>query len=212
MMNQFKKMILLPKAEYDRLKSNVAPVESLKTILSNSVYPTDELKRIHGAHYINQQTLLQQPTEATSHEPVENKFPWSQTLPESFWPQGEHLLIRLKPELSWNEQGTIKLKSGEEVFNSNIQDLLHFLIRNRRSTPPPLGFFQLLPVLKKLNLPRELVSNPKAYKHLYSRELNASAAVAQALDQIDEPPLLRLPSRKRTRQTNYFEWPAASEK
>lgn len=201
-MSQFKKMILLPKTEYERLKSLMAPRDPLQTVLSNPQLHTDELKRIHGAHFLNQQ-LASEPDEIKSEtEPKIDKYEWAKTLPKSQQLKGEQLTKRLHEEIDWNHRGEVTLKNGQRVTTANIQDLLHFLVRDRKGISPPFGFHQILPVIRKLNLPRELVSNPKAFRLIYNRELSTPFALH---DQTATPS----PPRKRTRHQEgpYFEWP-----
>ena len=204
-MNRFKKMILIPKMEYERLKALRAEVNPLQKILSNPEYNTDELKRIHGAHFLNQQ-LVSEPDEIKSETQTKiDKYEWAKTLPKSQQLKGEQLIKRLHEEIDWNQRGEVTLKSGQRVTTANIQDLLHFLVRDRKGVSPPFGFHQILPAIRKLNLPRELVSNPKAFRLIYNRELSNPFALHDQMVAVSPP-------RKRIREESpYFEWPGENE-
>lgn len=66
--------------------------------------------------------------------------------------------------IKWDKSGSVYIR-GTQVPNSNIIDLIHDVIRARKSTKPP-GWEQLLHVLKEINIPNEFVTNPVSRQYL----------------------------------------------
>lgn len=69
-----------------------------------------------------------------------------------------------KDLISWDNDGIVYIQ-GDKIPHSNIIDLLHDVIRVRKSTQPP-GWEQLMHVLKKINIPNEFVTNPFSREYL----------------------------------------------
>lgn len=63
-----------------------------------------------------------------------------------------------KDLISWGDDGVVYIYK-EKIPHSNIIDLLHDVIRVRKSIQPP-GWKQLMQLLKEINIPNEFVTNP----------------------------------------------------
>lgn len=168
-MSKFKKMILISKNEYDSMKPS--GIDKIFTGTEN-----DEIKRMYATDFLNKK--ISQFKNIKSEQGIDQH----KSLPKLYLDKGKLLLDILKQKINWNERGEI-----ENIPNSNIEDILHFLIRNRKFVTKPFGFDAILPILKELNLSRELVSNPKAYKLINNNEISIS------------PPLKR-------KKSSYLEW------
>lgn len=69
-----------------------------------------------------------------------------------------------KDLVNWDSDGVVYIE-GNKIPHSNIIDLLHDVIRARKSTQPP-GWKQLMHVLKEINIPNEFVTNPFSREYL----------------------------------------------
>lgn len=56
--------------------------------------------------------------------------------------------------------------NGKEVAGSNIVDILHGIVRARRTDRQPTGWIEVMGALKEANVPKEYVSNPTALRFL----------------------------------------------
>ena len=72
------------------------------------------------------------------------------TLPKTLQMKGRRLLSRLSA-VTWNERGVA-------IRGSNAVDLIHDLLRNRK-TPDPVGWQQFANQMRAANIPMELVGN-----------------------------------------------------
>ena len=84
------------------------------------------------------------------------------TLPKTLQMKGRQLLSRLSA-VKWNERGELMHK-GVAIRGSNAVDLIHDLLRNRK-TPDPVGWQQFANQMRAANIPMELVGN--ATRRLY---------------------------------------------
>ena len=78
------------------------------------------------------------------------------TLPKTLQMKGRQLLSRLSA-VTWNERGELMHK-GVAIPGSNAVDLIHDLLRNRK-TPDPVGWQQFANQMRAANIPMELVGN-----------------------------------------------------
>lgn len=69
-----------------------------------------------------------------------------------------------KELISWDKEGAVYIRKYK-IPKSNIIDLLHDVIRARKSIQPP-GWEQLMHVLKEINIPNEFVTNPFSQEYL----------------------------------------------
>ena len=78
------------------------------------------------------------------------------TLPKTLQMKGRQLLSRLSAVM-WNERGEL-IHKGVAIRGSNAVDLIHDLLRNRK-TPDPVGWQQFANQMRAANIPMELVGN-----------------------------------------------------
>ena len=78
------------------------------------------------------------------------------TLPKTLHMKGRQLLSRLSA-VTWNERGEL-IHKGVAIRGSNAVDLVHDLLRNRK-TPDPVGWQQFANQMRAANIPMELVGN-----------------------------------------------------
>ena len=75
------------------------------------------------------------------------------TLPKTLQMKGRRLLSAV----TWNERGEL-IHKGVAIRGSNAVDLIHDLLRNRK-TPDPVGWQQFANQMRAANIPMELVGN-----------------------------------------------------
>ena len=71
--------------------------------------------------------------------------------------------------VDWNDRGEL-LHKGVAIPGSNITDLVHALVR-RRKTLEPVGWQQLAGQLRGSNIPMELVGNVARRQHIQKGEI-----------------------------------------
>lgn len=89
------------------------------------------------------------------------------TFPKTYKQDARNFLraIEKKSELfDWDNDGVVYIR-GERIPNSNVIDLLHDIIRTRKSTYPP-GWYQLMHLLGQMNMPHEFITNPLCREYL----------------------------------------------
>ena len=81
-------------------------------------------------------------------------------IPEKKIPQAKLLtdFITKQHPIQIEENGEITL-NGTQIYNSNIVDIVHDLIRDRKTNLPPTGIENLARVLKQANMPLEYIGN-----------------------------------------------------
>ena len=75
-----------------------------------------------------------------------------------------------KKMMDWNDRGEL-LHEGVAIPGSNITDLVHDLVR-RRKTFDPIGWRQLASQLRSSNIPMELVGNVARRRHIQTGEIS----------------------------------------
>lgn len=63
-------------------------------------------------------------------------------------------------EIAWDTKGLVSIK-GEIIPHSNIVDLLNDALRARKTTTNPRGWEQFALAIQEINVPLELIGNPK---------------------------------------------------
>ncbi|KAF4529510.1 hypothetical protein B566_EDAN014205 [Ephemera danica] len=69
-----------------------------------------------------------------------------------------YFLLDIIKDVDWDEKGVITI-SGDRIAGSNIIDLFHDVLRNRKNNVPPIGMESFIDVLKKNNVPLEYIGN-----------------------------------------------------
>ena len=107
---------------------------------------------------VKKEAAATMPTMPTVVEPTDSVG----TLPKTLQMKGRQLLSRLSA-VTWNERGELMHK-GVAIRGSNAVDLIHDLLRNRK-TPDPVGWQQFANQMRAANIPMKLVGN--ATRRLY---------------------------------------------
>ena len=69
--------------------------------------------------------------------------------------------------VTWNERGEL-MHEGVAVHGSNVVDLVHDLLRNRKTTDP-VGWRQFANQMRAANVPMELVGNVARRRYMQKR-------------------------------------------
>ena len=88
------------------------------------------------------------------------------TLPKTLQEKGSQLVSRLKTT-KWNDRGEL-LHEGVAIPGSNVVDLVHDLLRKRK-TSDPIGWQQFASQMHAANIPMELVGNVARRQHIQKR-------------------------------------------
>ena len=91
------------------------------------------------------------------------------TMPKSLQLKARMLTARLKKMVDWNDRGDL-LNEGVAIPVCNITDLVHDLVR-RRKTFEPVGWQQLAGQLRGSTIPMELVGNVAWRQHIQKGEI-----------------------------------------
>ena len=89
------------------------------------------------------------------------------TLPKALQEKGRQLVSRLKTT-RWSDKGEL-LHDGTVVPGSNVIDLVHDLLRKRK-TADPIGWQQFASQMRAANIPMELVGNVARRRHIQKRK------------------------------------------
>ena len=87
------------------------------------------------------------------------------TLPKTYRSKGEALMKFMNDNGITRSKSQQLLINGSEIPGSNYVDIIHDILRYR-DLPAPEGFSILAPILKSLNISRELVTNLQRYKDI----------------------------------------------
>ena len=86
------------------------------------------------------------------------------TLPKTMQEKGRQLLSRLS-KVAWNERGEL-MDEVVAIPASIAVDLVHDLLRNRKTARGPVGWRQFAKQMRSANIPLELVGNDARRKHM----------------------------------------------
>ena len=95
------------------------------------------------------------------------------TVPKSLQTKAIRLMEHLKRNVAWNDRGVL-IHEGVPVAGSNAVDLVHDLLRKRK-TDDPTGWQSFARQLRAINIPMELVGNVAS--RAYIRQTATPAAV-----------------------------------
>lgn len=116
-------------------------------------------QRVLGKVDVKEPTsVTESPTQIESEDPLEVVL--SKTIPKRLKPKADLLIDHFKktPEISWDEKKQLIINK-KTIRNSNVVDLVNDLVRVRKASTPPTGWKELSNVLKRSNIPRELIGN-----------------------------------------------------
>ena len=120
------------------------------------------------------------------------------TMPKSLHIKARVLTARLKKMVNWNDRGEL-LHDGVAIPGSNITDLVHDLVR-RRKTFDPIGWRQLASQLRSSNIPMELMGNAARREHIQKGEITPRKKQATT------PRKKQTVSRQKTPALNLDDW------
>lgn len=172
-MEHAKKMMLVPPELIQRLTAseNVQPNilsqldEDMQKVLTAKLTDHDKWAQYNQVlqRYLHFTDQTRQPISV----PVEfEKDPLKHstilaTLPSTYKRKAENLINILNATglVDWDRNGTVTIK-GEILPSSNIIDLINDTLRPRKNTNPS-GWEQFASFMKEVNVPHELIGNPK---------------------------------------------------
>ena len=139
------------------VKSNTVDNEPVAVMKANTV--DNEPVAVMKANTVDNEPAVEV-TAGQSTEPVNIVA----TLPKTLQEKGRQLLRRLS-KVEWNERGEL-MHEGVAIPGSNAVDLVHDLIRNRKTARDPVGWHQFAKQTRSANIPLELVGNVARRKHM----------------------------------------------
>ena len=99
------------------------------------------------------------------------------TVPKTWKSRATRLLKHLQsiPDVSWSDRFELVLKK-HVVPKTHLVDLVNNLLRKRATITAPVGWKQFANVLRKFNVPRELIGNKDKLKYINaSRHRNVTS-------------------------------------
>lgn len=97
------------------------------------------------------------------------------TFPKIYKNEARNLLRFMnRGPVTWNARGVVSV-NGEEIPGSNIVDILHTVVRARKTSRLPTGWAEVMSSLKESNVPKEYVYSPAALQYLGERGDNSSS-------------------------------------
>lgn len=87
-----------------------------------------------------------------------------ESVPPSMQRKAKLLLQSLEghSNLSWDHQGVMQI-NGKPIKGSNMIDLVNDIIRQRKTSSPPVGWQQFSQGLRDINIPKEYVGNKQRW-------------------------------------------------
>ena len=95
------------------------------------------------------------------------------TVPKSLQAKARCLMEHLKRNVVWSDRGEL-IHEGVPVAGSNVVDLVHDLLRKRKTGGDPTGWQSFARQLRVINIPMELVGN--ATRKAYIQQIATPAA------------------------------------
>ena len=96
------------------------------------------------------------------------------TVPKSLQAKARRLMEHLKRNVAWNDRGEL-IHEGVPVAGSNAVDLVHDLLRKRK-TDAPTGWRSLAKQLRTVNIPMELIGNAARRTYIQTDSLPRRSA------------------------------------
>ena len=115
-----------------------------------------------------------------------------ESVPKTMQRKAQLLIKRLQqnPHIQWNRKGEMIFRDSP-LPNSNVSDLINDLLRHRKNNTEPLGWQLLADHLSEMNVPQELIGNPKRLEYIKQKDVKPPGSPVT-------PPTKR---RKRNRET-----------
>ena len=133
------------------------------------------------------------------------------TVPKSLRVKARRLMEHLKRNVAWNDRGAL-LHEGVPIAGSNAVDLVHDLLRKRK-TDAPTGWRSLAKQLRTVNIPMELIGNAARRTYIQTVSLSIDGlllprvlSVARENIYVGHPSLVRdIPHPRRLAGSTYKE-------
>lgn len=112
-----------------------------------------------------------------------------ESLPAAYKTETRGLLraMNKRPDLiRWNDDGTVIVRD-ERIPDSNIIDIIHHIVRQRKTTHFPTGWREVMSVLKDMNVPSTYLGNLSAYDFLGRSPLLSSPMYSQVHSNLATP-------------------------
>lgn len=188
-MEYAKKMVVVPQEFIDRLRSDGGG--SAESSTSDSL--DAEMNRILNDKRLDDREkwkLYQQVLQRFLHFAAQNREPINlpiveptnvindivESFPQMYQRDARNLLrimMRNKQLVRWDDDGTVYVNYDEKIPRSNIEDILHCIVRERKVDRIPVGWNQVLKALHQMNAPTEYINNPAALLYLNVRSPKA---------------------------------------
>ena len=103
--------------------------------------------------------------------------------PITFRAKAAEILDRIQESghMSWDDKGQLVL-DGKSVENSNMVDLVNDVVRNRKTTSPPVGWQAFATGLRSLNIPEEIIGNRDRIQYIRSNVPQLATSLSPASD------------------------------
>ena len=100
-------------------------------------------------------------TSFTSENGIDLKAKILGSIPKNLQTKASSLIDYIKdiPDIKWDQNLQLVIRD-QPIQGSNAVDLIHDLIRYRKTSTSPLGWEQFITTLSKRNIPKEFVGNP----------------------------------------------------
>jgi hypothetical protein len=188
-----KKVILVPNEITQVIKPVDKTLENLDSEMTSIIYSTNiplDAKLLKYNQVLQRFKFLQ--TERNKPYSIEIEERGSQKLdfdkilkgiPEKKIPAAKLLtdFISKLDNIHIESNGEISI-NGHRISNSNIIDLVHDLVRDRKTNMPPLGIEPLTFALKQANVPMEYIGN-KNRLDLFQANRSPRASVGRRIEQ-----------------------------
>ena len=109
------------------------------------------------------------------------------TVPKSLQAKARRLMEHLKRNVAWSDRGEL-VHEGVPVAGSNAVDLVHDLLRKRK-TDAPTGWRSLAKQLRTVNIPMELIGNAARRTYISRWSAATPRAVSSARKSLRWTPL-----------------------
>lgn len=126
------------------------------------------------------------------------------SVPKNLRPKAELLWRQMEtiPEVKWDKMNQLVI--GDRVYQgSNIVDLFHDLVRERKRSDPPKGWELLAKALKRANVPREVIGNSERWRWMqkFSKNEGEEKETEKGEEKVKIRPSRGIRKQKRVWQT-----------
>ena len=110
---------------------------------------------------------LETSTPSTTENGIDLKSKILGSIPKNLQTKASSLIDYIKdiPDIKWDQNLQLLIRD-QIVQGSNAIDLIHDLIRHRKTSIAPIGWEQFISTLAKRNIPKEFIGNPSRLQWL----------------------------------------------